>query len=154
MKLKKLKIIILLAFFLSIIHVPLYAQNESNNEYTEREQEAINIINSINPLNENYYEEYVYIEEDSSQYHYYGCKELTKTPHKMEKSEAINRGYYACDKCNPYISSDFNSENSKNNINNNLIIVLLFIFISLLIIYIIFNEIIYKKQRKKNKIQD
>lgn len=42
---------------------------------------------------------YVYIEDNSALFHSYACKELTKTPHKVELDVAIDKGYYACIYC-------------------------------------------------------
>ena len=74
-----------------------------SNEYIQREQEAKNIINSINPTTDNNSSsnttQYVYIEEDKPLYHSYGCTEITGTPHKVDLETAISQGYYACTKC-------------------------------------------------------
>lgn len=140
-------ICILLLFCLTNIHCVTAYVEEGTEEYNQRQQEAINIIQSVNTTNEieDNYKEYVYIENNSSKYHYYGCEELISTPHKIELSEAISKGYYACDKCNPYTSS-VNEEEKGTNYNT--VIILLFIVIGLLVIYIIIDEVKYKRNKK------
>lgn len=140
-------ICILLLFCLTNIHCVTAYVEEGTEEYNQRQQEAINIIQSVNTTNEieDNYKEYVYIENNSSKYHYYGCEELISTPHKIELSEAISKGYYACDKCNPYTSS-VNEEEKGSNYNT--VIILLFIVIGLLVIYIIIDEVKYKRNKK------
>lgn len=142
---------------LSIIFlIPIFYQHsiayieEGTDEYNNRKQEAINIIQDTNPVNEDEnYKEYVYITDNSSKYHYYGCEELTTTPHKIELSEAINKGYYACDKCSPYISND--NEESNNIISYDMIIKLLFLIIGLLVFYIIIDEKKYRRNKNAEK---
>ena len=140
-------ICILLLFCLTNIHCVTAYVEEGTEEYNQRQQEAINIIQSVNTTNEieDNYKEYAYIENNSSKYHYYGCEELISTPHKIELSEAISKGYYACDKCNPYTSS-VNEEEKGTNYNT--VIILLFIVIGLLVIYIIIDEVKYKRNKK------
>ena len=144
-------ICILLLFCLTNNYYVIAYVEEGTEEYNQRQQEAINIIQSVNPTNENEdnYKEYVYIEDNSSKYHYYGCEELTSTPHKIELSEAISKGYYACDKCNPYTASV--NEESEEETNYNTVIILLFIVIGLLVIYIIIDEVKYKRNKENKK---
>lgn len=121
-----------------------------SNEYIQREQEAKNIINSINPTTDNNSSsnttQYVYIEEDKPLYHSYGCTEITGTPHKVDLETAISQGYYACTKCIAYRSTNTNSDIQEDTPDNFYIgfgiIIICFI---ILITYIIFNEKRYKK---------
>ncbi len=147
-----ISIIILSIIFL----IPIFNQHsiayieEGTDEYNNKKQEAINIIQNTNPISEDeIYKEYVYITDNSSKYHYYGCEDLTTTPHKIELSEAIHKGYYSCEKCSPYGSND--NEESDNLISYDMIIKLLFLIIGLLAFYIIVNEIKYIKLKKMEK---
>lgn len=146
------KLLTLISIFTSIIFLSISTVNAENdlNEYEQRKQDAENIINSLDYINEDtsYYEEYVYVTEDSAKYHYYGCSELKSTPHKVELATAINRGYYSCEKCSPFADNTI-KESEKIDKGKDKIIIALFIIVGILIIYIIINEIMYKKESKK-----
>ena len=128
-----------------------------SNEYIQREQEAKNIINSVNPpVNNNFSSntaQYVYIEDDKPLYHSYGCTEIAGIPHKINLEIAISNGYYACPKCFAYISTNNDFDTQKDTPDNfHIIFGIIIICFIILILYIIFNEKRYKKMSEKNNM--
>ncbi|MCI5588864.1 MAG: hypothetical protein MR384_13435 [Lachnospiraceae bacterium] len=79
----------------------------SDKEYNLRQEEAKKIINSVssNSNNEainNNDKRIVYVTSTGSVYHLSGCSKLDSTPHSLTLTEATNKGYAPCKKCNPY----------------------------------------------------
>lgn len=153
------KILIIILNFLICISLNFlisYSYYEpGSNEYKQRENEAMNIINSINPstTNEIVPTKYVYVTSNGSKYHLYGCDEINSTPHKIELVTAINKGYAPCKICNPYdlASAEIIEEQTEMQ-NNSKFIIFIIIILLFLITYIVFNEIRYKKlKRTKEK---
>ncbi len=104
----------------------------ATNEEEQRRQEAINIIESVNPsTSENSVEDYVYVTEDGSTYHKYGCDEIKTTPHKITLSSAIDKGYSACEYC---------YGNKTHSDYKNITIVSLAVIIVILLIALIFKN--------------
>lgn len=85
----------------------------SDKEYNLRQEEAKKIINSVssNSNNEtinNTDRRMVYVTSTGSTYHIPGCSKLDSTPHSLTITEATNKGYAPCRKCNPYnLAEDF-----------------------------------------------
>lgn len=96
--------IMLLKFNFSIAYEPSEGFKEIMNSVSSSTSSSSYDINS-------YYK--VYIEDNSALFHSYGCKELTGTPHKITLDIALDRGYYACEVCNPLGLA----EESNNNVN-------------------------------------
>lgn len=110
-------IFILLIFFTEIISLAndtlVYVNDGDDKEYNLRQEEAKKIINSIssNSNNEainNNDKRIVYVTSTGSVYHLPGCSKLDSTPHSLTVTEATNKGYAPCKKCNPYnLTEDF-----------------------------------------------
>lgn len=108
----KKKLLLVLYFF--ILFFTILNFNNANSYYqpSENLQKILNSVSSSTSYSTNldinsYYD--VYVEDNSSLFHSYGCKELTRTPHKITLDVAIDRGYYACEVCNPLGLSEDNS---------------------------------------------
>ena len=152
----KKKIIIILIFLIciSLNHLISYSYYElGSNEYKQREEQAKNLISSVNPstTNESVPTKYVYVTKDGSKYHLYGCDEINSTPHKLELVTAINRGYAPCKVCNPYdlASAEIAEEKAEKKEITTKIIIIIGICVLLLVAYVIFNEKRYKITRNK-----
>ena len=116
-------------------------------EYEKRKIEADEIINSIsteNNFDNNTDYRDVYVTTNDSKFHSYGCDKIKNTPHKMNVTEAQEKGYAPCKICNPF---GLAGENKNNGVFKNIIIVVLPI---LFIIYVIINELRFIKYKKQS----
>lgn len=113
----------------------------SDKEYNLRQEEAKKIINSVssNSNNEtinNTDRRMVYITSTGSTYHIPGCSKLDSTPHSLTITEATNKGYAPCRKCNPYnLAEDFYKDTFNSYILLGIIPLIFIILILLLMKY-------------------
>lgn len=113
----------------------------SDKEYNLRQEEAKKIINSVssNSNNEtinNTDRRMVYVTSTGSTYHIPGCSKLDSTPHSLTITEATNKGYAPCRKCNPYnLAEDFYKDTFNSYILLGIIPLIFIIFILLLMKY-------------------
>lgn len=57
----------------------------------------------------------VYVTKTGKKYHLSNCSSLSSSSKEIELSEAIDKGYTPCKRCNPPTNTNANSDNSKNN---------------------------------------
>ena len=113
----------------------------SDKEYNLRQEEAKKIINSVssNSNNEtinNTDRRMVYVTSTGSTYHIPGCSKLDSTPHSLTITEATNKGYAPCRKCNPYnLAEDFYKDTFNSYILLGIIPLIFIILILLLMKY-------------------
>lgn len=125
-------------------------------EYNERMEHAKEISNSVSKYssstsNSSSSEKTVYVGENDSKYHLYGCDELKGDPHKTTLSTAVDKGYAPCKVCNPYelASAEIAEEKAEKKEITTKIIIIIGICVLLLVAYVIFNEKRYKITRNK-----
>lgn len=111
-------------------------------EYAERYEEAKEIINnvssSITTTPDDTDTRIVYVTSAGSKYHLAGCNKLDSTPHSLTVTQANNKGYSPCKKCNPYNLVDTFYEDT---FNSNIFIFIIFsMFIVVIIISICFKS--------------
>ena len=123
----------------------------SDKEYNLRQEEAKKIINSVssNSNNEtinNTDRRMVYVTSTGSTYHIPGCSKLDSTPHALSISEARNKGYAPCKKCNPYNLADSFYKSSPNPYV--LLGIISFIFIIIILIFFKYSSIMSDTKTK------
>lgn len=76
-----------------------------------------------------------------------GCKTIKSTPHKIELTTAIDKGYTPCKVCNPYdfASAEIAEEKAQEREKTTKVVIIISICVLLLVAYIIFNERRYRK---------
>ena len=128
-------------------HAKELSNSVSNQDY-EYSDKLMNILKEQNAIaTESAPKKYVYVTENGAKYHEYGCSTIKSTPHKLELTTAIDRGYAPCKVCNPYdfASAEIAEEKAEKKEITTKVIIIISICVLLLVVYIVFNEKRYKR---------